>query len=377
MTIQDVFKKFGNIYLEKYNPNYLQLSVFNKIINCKTDKMGYHIYECNECHKRVYTYNSCRDRHCPNCGEYKRILWINNHKKDIIDVNYLHVVFTIPRELRKIFYYNQEVCYNILLKVSSDVIINSSKYQIGLVSMLHTWSQTANYHPHIHMILTDGGIYLNKWIDHINLDMDKIEKEFRYRLLKELKRDDLKFYGNISYLNNELSYYEYLDKLKDIRFICYKKSPFNNVDSVYEYLSKYVYRVCMTNDRIIDITNDRVTFKYKDTYNRDIDRTMSIKGEEYIRKYLLHVLPKNFMKIRYYGIYSNKFKRKKLKRAIIITKTKKIKEKLLSKREILNMINRRDIFKCKYCSGSLIHVKEVKKKKPPWIKQNKEVLKYT
>lgn len=258
-NIRDIFIKFGNDYLKEYKLNQEQLKFYHDILSCKTKDNGYHIYKCNHCNNKVFIYNSCNSRYCPNCSEYKRLLWINNHKDDIINTKYLHVVLSIPPELHQVFYQNKLVCYNLLMKVSSKTIQELSKGTLGILSIMHTWTQIGNYHPHIHMLVTDGYLLDNKWIDNININISKLEKVFRNNLLEELRNTKLTFYNDLEYLNDKLNYLEYLDKLKDIRFICYKKNPFNGVDSVYEYLSKYVYRVCMTNDKILRINNKSVS----------------------------------------------------------------------------------------------------------------------
>ena len=170
-AIRQAFNKFGDKYLTQYYPNYDQKKVFNRITVCKTEKLGTRIYECDKCGHRIFTYNSCKDRHCPTCQDYKKEVWIEKHKHEILDVTYFHVVTTVPAELHVVFYHNKEKMYNLLFKVSSETIKELSedeKYlgaKVGITAMLHTWSLKTLYHPHIHMIVTGGGINNNnEWI---------------------------------------------------------------------------------------------------------------------------------------------------------------------------------------------------------------------
>ncbi len=365
-TIQEIFQKFGKSYKEQYSMSIEQSKVFYSILECKTKKLGGHVYKCPKCNDIVYSYNSCNNRHCPNCQDYKKEVWIDKHKQDILNVSYYHIVFTIPSELYKIFYQNKKVCYNLILNVSKETIIELFKdITPGIISMLHTWTQVEAYYPHVHMIVTKGGIKNHKWIDYEEIPLEKLEKKFKNKLIKKLKKVELNFYKDLEYLSNKEYLSKYLDNLINKKWDCYCKKPFDNIESVYKYLAKYVYKVCISNERIVKINKKSVIFKYKDSYDRSIEKTMKLKGEEFIRRFLLHTLPKNFMKIRYYGLYATKNKTRRIKILKIITKTKKNKEKLLSKIEILKRINGYDVRKCKKCLTKLVLIKKIEKKKPP------------
>ena len=370
-TIREIFNKYGDKYLEKYKNSYQKLKVFNNIKTCKTKEQGIRIYRCSECGNKIYTYKACMDRHCPNCLDYKKELWIENKKEDILDIKYYHLVLCIPRELYPLFYYNQKTMYNLLFKISSEVVMELClKYlsiNIGITSILHTWSQKMKYYPHIHMLLTGGGINnLGKWIDSNLIDKDLIRKKFSDRLIKEIKKLRLSFYGNDIYLNNYDNYIKYLDNIKEESFICYMDKPYNSVNDIYEYFGKYAFRVCITNERIIKIDNDYVYFSYKDYYNKNINKVSRVKGEEFIRRFLLHTLDKSFVKIRYYGIMACKNKTSKMKKLRILTKTSKNIQKFLDKIEVLKKILfGKDITRCPKCSGKLYLYKEIYDNKSP------------
>lgn len=210
-TVREVFREFSDKYLAKYKPSYEQRKVLNKILDCRTEKLGTRIYQCDKCGIKVFTYNSCKDRHCPSCLSYKKEVWIDSHKEDILDINYFHIVLEIPEELRPIFYHNQKSMYSLLFKTSSETIMElCDSYlgvKVGITSMLHTWSQKGNYFPHIHMVVTGGGIdKLGRWIDCKKeelLDKSIIVKKFRSNLIEEIKKvKELVCYGDYEYFKS-------------------------------------------------------------------------------------------------------------------------------------------------------------------------------
>lgn len=206
-SIQNIFNKFGDIYVDKYDLSYHKLNIYNKIKTCRTNKQDVHIYKCKDCGTYLYTYRSCMDRNCSTCLEYKKELWIEKHKYDILDINYYHIILSLPRELYPLFYYNQDIIYNLLFKISSDTIIETNKeyldIDVGITSTLHTWSQKCKYYPHIHMLVTGGGINkLGKWVDSKLVNEDIIKTRFKNKFLKTIKKLRLKSYGKYEYLNN-------------------------------------------------------------------------------------------------------------------------------------------------------------------------------
>ena len=380
LSIQEVFKKFGNSYIEMYNPTYHKLNIYNRIITCRTKKQGTRIYKCKECGKKIYTYKSCMDRHCPTCLEYKKELWIEKHKYDILDINYYHIVLCLPKELYPLFYYNQKVMYDLLFKISSEVIIDLCyEYlgiKVGITSILHTWSQKGKYYPHIHMLVTGGGMNkLGKWIDSELVSSDVIKTRFKNRLLKCIKKLRLNFYGAYSYLNNYDNYIRYIDNIENKEFICYKNKPYNKVFDIYEYFGKHAFRVWIENERIVKIDDTHVYFTYRNYDNKNETKVSKVRGEEFIRRFLSHSLNKSFIKIRYYGIMSCKNKTKKLRKLQILTKTKRIKEKLIDKLTLLRKIVGRDVTRCPKCNGKLYLYKETYvNKSPPNIIQSEVII---
>ena len=368
-SIQQVFKKFKDSYLKNNKLNYEQSSVFNNILNCRTETLGTRIYKCEDCGKTVFTYNSCRNRHCPNCQDYKKEVWIQDHKEDILNISYFHVVVTVPAELHIVFYHNQRKMYNLLFKASSKTMIElceDKKYlgvKVGITSMLHTWSQKGNYHPHIHMIVTGGGLdklgKFKKSKKNFLIPVKVLSKKFRGKLLSMIKEEELEFYNEYEYLKDKNNLKTYLSPLYKKDWVCYSKPPFNNVGETYKYLGRYAYRVCMSNERIVKISDSHVWFTYKDRFDRNIKKITKVKGEEFIRRFLMHSLPKSFMKIRYYGILSGKGRKEKINKLKRLTNTLNQKEEKLSKLELLNKILGKDITKCINCNGEMHLIRQI------------------
>lgn len=375
--VQEIFNKFGYKYLTTYRPSKEQLQTFNDIKYCHTKRFGGRIYKCNDCGYSEYHYNSCRNRFCPNCQTYRANKWICSHEEEMLDINYYHMVMAIPSELRIIFYHNQQVMYDNLFKISSDIVTYVFKkyldIEVGITSMLHTWSQRMEYHPHIHMIITAGGINkLGKWvdIDICDIPLEKIRKLFKKRMIEIIMNSSkIEMYGKYEYLNNKDNLREYLDILYMKDFVCYLKK-YNNALTIYEYLGKYAFKVCISNDRIVEINDTRVIFRYMDRYNGNVERTMSVRGEEFIRKFLMNVLPKGFIKIRYYGILAGRDKNLRIDKLRLLTNTRKIEkgyEDLITK---LNELTRKEVDKCPKCFGLLKDCGKIKKKSRSFVRYN-------
>lgn len=375
-TVQMAVAKFEDKYLEKYNPSATQLKTLNNISKCRTEKMGGRIYECQECKEKFYAYNSCRDRHCPKCQNYKKELWIDKHQQEIIDVPYFHVVMTSPNELHPIFYHNKEEMYNLMFKASSETIkelCEDKKYlgaKVGSLAVLHTWNQTMDYHPHIHMIVTGGGI--NEFDEFVYskedyfLPVKVISRKFRGKFLYYIKKSkNLKFYGKYRHLNDKKNLINYLNLLYKKEWVCYCKEPFKNVSETYNYLARYVYKVCIADERIVDITDEYVTIKYRDRRDSSKTKLMNLKGDEFVRRFLMHVLPKGFMKVRMYGLYAGKNRSKNIKHLKEKTDTADNSYKVRTKKEIIIQVVGRDITKCINCGGDLVLKESIQPHAPP------------
>ncbi len=319
-TIQDIFLQFGDEYIKHHKLSKEQWKVFNAIRNCGTKNLGYHICTCEDCGEEYFGYNSCRNRHCPMCQNYAREKWIQNESSYLLDSPYFHIVTTIPSELNEIFLYNQKICYDILFKATSETILtlcNDPKWlgaKVGITSILHTWGQTMEFHPHIHSIVTGGGLKNNKWIsskENYLFEVQVLGALFRGKFLSYLKHEFhhlvLKDIKDLKSFNN------FLRPLYKETWITYIEPPKGKPENVVEYVGRYSFKVAMSNNRIKSIVGDQVTFEYKDYKDDGKLKLMTLSAEEFIRRFLLHVLPKHFTKIKHYGLLSNRNKKENIR----------------------------------------------------------------
>jgi len=357
--IQEILNKGWKSYNDKHKVIGYKKKAVTNIAECKTGLIGAHKYVCDECGYEEIAYNSCRNRHCPNCQMGKKLQWIEARKEEVLNIKYYHVVFTIPDELNLLTLQNQSKIYKVLFKASAETLqelAEDKKYlggEIGFFSILHTWGQNMMYHPHIHIVTTGGGLTeLGKWIEKAEdffIPVKVMSKVFRGKLLYYLKKEQMEFYGENKDLENPASYNDLIQKLYKKDWIVYCKEPFNNAESVIQYLGRYTHRVAISNERILDITDETVKFKWRDYKDNKKMKEMTVTIEEFIRRFLLHILPPRFMKIRYYGILGNRNKKKKLLKCKILTRTKINKKEKLPTPELLKKILGKDFNLCPCC----------------------------
>lgn len=350
-TIRDIFKTYGNEYINNHKLSNEQWKVYNSIINCHSKNLGYHICTCKDCGEEYFGYNSCRNRHCPMCQNYAREKWIQKESSYLLDSKYFHIVTTVPYELNEIFLYNKKICYNILFKSTSESILTLCEdpkwlgSKVGITSILHTWGQTMEFHPHIHSIVTGGGLKNNKWI---SCNKDYL---FKVQVLGSLFKGKFLYY-----LKHEFSNLILKDNLKDIKsfnkfleplynkiWITYIEPPKGKAENVIEYVGRYSFRVAISNNRIKNINNGFVTFEYKDYKDNSKIKEMTITAEEFIRRFFMHVLPDNFTKIKHYGLLSNRNKKNNIRLCKLLI------SKLLSNEFISTTSGMFYEFKCEKC----------------------------
>ena len=359
MKIQEILNKGWESYKNNNKVVGYKQKVVTAISNCKTGVMGAHKYICDECGYEQIAYNSCRNRHCPNCQTGKKLQWIEARKEEVLNIKYYHLVFTIPDELNVLVLQNQNKIYNILFKASSETLqelAEDKKYlggEIGFFSILHTWGQNMMYHPHVHIVATGGGLTsYGKWVEKENdffIPVKVMSRVFRGKFMSYLKSEKLEYYGENKYLENPANYNDLIQNLYKKEWIVYCKEPFKNANCVIQYLGRYTHRVAISNERIIAVTEDDVTFKWRDYKDKNKMKEMTVKIEEFIRRFLLHILPPNFMKIRYYGILGNRNKKKKLLKCKLLTKTKIYKNKKFPALELLKQTLGKDFNLCPHC----------------------------
>ena len=356
-TIQDIFINYGDEYIKNHKLSNEQWKVFNVIRNCGTKELGYHICTCEECGKEYFGFNSCRNRHCPMCQNYAREKWIQKEASYLLDTKYFHIITTVPYELNKIFLYNKKILYNILFKATSEAILELSEdpkwlgAKVGITSILHTWGQTMEFHPHIHSIVTGGGLKNNKWV---SCDKDYL---FKVQVLGSLFRGKFLYYlkhefNNLALkedINDIKSFNKFLEPLYNKTWITYIEPPKGKTENVIEYVGRYSFRVAISNKRIKNINNGLVTFEYKDYKGNSKIKEMTITAEEFIRRFLLHILPPRFMKIRHYGLLGNRNKKTKLAECKRLTNTANLEKPEINTLAILKRTLGVDFNLCPVC----------------------------
>ena len=353
-TIQDIFLQYGDEYIKSHNLSKEQWKVFNSIRNCSTKSLGYHICTCDECGEEYFGFNSCRNRHCPMCQSYARENWINKEANYLLDSKYFHIITTVPYELNEIFLFNQRICYNILFKATSESILTLAidpKWlgaKVGITSILHTWGSTMEFHPHIHSIVTGGGLKNNQWVSCNKDYLFKVQvlgSLFRGKFLSYLKHE----FNNLI-LNNDLkdikSFNKFLEPLYNKTWITYIEPPKGKAENVIEYVGRYSFRVAISNKRIKNVENGLVTFEYKDYKDNSKIKQMSITAEEFIRRFLLHVLPDHFTKIKHYGILANKNKKNNIRFCRFLI------SRIITNEFVSSISRKLYKFKCKECGST-------------------------
>jgi hypothetical protein len=325
----DVFRAYGPAYRKAYGEKMplRHYRAMQAIEICRTKELGGHVDACDACGSLRISYNSCRNRHCPKCQRLDKERWLEARKRDILPTQYYHIVFTVPEALRPLALRNQKLVYGMLFKAVSATLKELAEdpkhfgARIGFIAILHTWSQTLIDHPHIHCIVTGGGLSLDgmQWVKgkkKFFLPLKAVSRLFRGKLLAYLKKaylaKTLEFPGQIAALKERAVFNALLTNLYKQEWVVYCKDPFEKPERVIEYLGRYTHRVAITNDRILQLAEGKVTFSYRDREDKNKSKAMVLDAFEFIRRFLLHVLPDGFMKIRHYGILSNRNRRKKL-----------------------------------------------------------------
>lgn len=367
-------------YQKKNNLPIYKIKAINAIINCRTSILGGHIDACDECGNIRISYNSCRNRHCPKCQFLTKEKWLKKRINELLPVHYFHVVFTIPDNLNLIMLNNQEIMYKILFKAASQTIIDLSldkfKAKTGLLAILHTWGQNLSYHPHLHCVVPGGGLSADKqnWVHSkkkyllpIKIMSAVFKGKFLELFKKAYKDNKVKFHGKISKYNNKKQFQNLLDCLYYKNWIVFSKKPFDGPNKVLKYLGRYTHRIAISNNRILKYENGKVTFRWKDYKDKSKNKVMTLEVDEFIRRFLLHILPNGFFKIRHYGIFSNRIKNKMIN---ICRKVLNVNEKLggiiKDWKKFMLELTGMDVRICPCCNkGNMITIAT---SHPPWKK---------
>jgi len=362
--VADIFQQFGQAFRKEYPQPSFKKKAMNAIELCRTSKLGGHVDQCSDCGHLRISYNSCRNRHCPKCQNLNKERWLENRRNDLLSITYFHVVFTFPEELNALAQRNPELLYTLLFQASAETLQELAKEphhlgaQIGFTSILHTWGQTLVHHPHIHCIVTGGGLSLDqsKWVSsrsNFFLPVKVMSKLFRGKLLDGLKLIHSKLVG----LGSDIDFKRLLNKLYNKNWVVYCKPPFHSAQHVLQYLGRYTHKVAIGNHRIEQIQDGRITFRWRDYKDQGRNKSMTLDAFEFIRRFLLHVLPSGFMKIRHYGLLSCRGKEIKLKRCRELLGTPAIPEKTILRETwsaFLTRITGTDPLRCPQCGKGVM-----------------------
>ncbi len=329
LEVADVFRHFGQAFRDQHgaslsNPRRRAMIA---IETCRTAALGGHVEQCGDCgHQRV-SYNSCGNRNCPKCQGLARAQWLEDRQAELLDVPYYHVVFTVPDEVAVIAFQNQTVLYDILFRAASETlrtIAADPKHlgaEIGFLAVLHTWGQNLLHHPHLHCLVPGGGIAPDggSWIPcrpRFFLPVRVLSRMFRGLFLHYLKKafaaDELTFFSAYRHLHEPATFRRYLASVHDTEWVVYVKRPFAGPEQVLDYVGRYTHRVAISNSRLVSMDNGKVRFRWKDYRDGNRQKIMTLDAGEFIRRFLIHVLPDGFHRIRYYGFLGNCHRARKL-----------------------------------------------------------------
>lgn len=325
IEVQDILGKYFKDFIGEYSASSHHFKTVNALLACRSAALGSHVDTCDNCGHTKVSYNSCRNRHCPKCQYTNSQSWLSNQQAYLLDISYFHVVFTIPDSLNEIVLFNQKSLYSLLFKASSETLLELSKDKkflganIGFSSILHTWGQNLSFHPHVHCIVTGGGL------DDIGKNFIKSKSNFfiPVKVLSSLFRGKFLFYLKELFQDNALTFpdhildcdtyfYDLIDSLYSKDWVVFCKPSFDNPNAVLKYLSSYTHRIAISNSRILSMDNGIISFSYKDYRANSNKKIMSLSAIEFIRRFLLHVLPHKFVKVRHYGILSNRNRKKNI-----------------------------------------------------------------
>jgi len=324
LEVADIFRAHGPAWrtTNAGHVSLAQLKVMSAIESCRTAALGGHVAACEKCGHSHIAYNSCRNRHCPKCQGAAAKNWLAARQAELLPVEYYHVVFTLPAPIADIAYQNKAAVYAILFKAAAETLITIAAdpkhlgARIGMTAVLHTWGSALTHHPHVHCVVPGGGISLDgeRWIScrpGFFLAVRVLSRLFRRLVLEQIaaahEAGRLHFFGEHRHLANDRNFAGHLRPLRKIEWVVYAKRPFAGPDAVLAYLSRYTHRVAISNSRLLTLDGKKVTFKWKDyrTQGRERYKTMALPIPEFIRRFLIHVLPTGFHRIRHYGLFAN------------------------------------------------------------------------
>jgi hypothetical protein len=358
--LADVFGQYGERFERTHRLSVAQRKVMRAVKACRTEALGGHLYRCDACDYERPVYNSCRNRHCPKCQSLAKARWLEKQTAELLPVGYFHLVFTLPHECNRLILAHQKVALSLLFKAVSETLLEFGKRRLGgtlgIIAVLHTWDQTLKDHFHLHCLVPAGALSSDqsRWISARKtflFPVKALSRVFRAKFLDQLRHGCAK--GKIPPLNDGIE----ACRRKD--WIVYANKPFGSPQTVLDYLGRYTHRVALSNDRIVDIENGQVTLSYRDRKDGDRKKTAQLDAQEFIRRFLLHVLPDGFMRVRHFGFLANRSKKQTLPRcrALLGSQPPVSPSAPLPAKDLLLKLTGVDLSRCPCChKGTLIAV---------------------
>jgi Putative transposase/Transposase zinc-binding domain len=370
----DIFRAYGESYRRNHPLPVSHLKVIEAVQRCRTAALGGHIERCDSCGFERPAYNSCRNRHCPKCQSLAKVKWLDKQKSETLPVGYFHLVFTLPHELNELILTNKKILLSHLFKAVGETLVDFGHTRlgghIGFITVLHTWDQTLLDHFHLHCLLPAGALSFDqkRWTParkNFLFPVKALSIVFRGKFLDLLKkacdRNKLRFVGQTASLANPVAFNLLIKVLRKKPWVVYAKKPFGSPDHVLDYLGRYTHRVALSNDRILSAHSGKVTFSYRDRKNQDRKKIMTLQAHEFIRRFLLHVIPKGFVRVRHFGFLANRSKTllSKCRQLLNLSPTvPKLPQR--SVQELMLQLTGIDITRCPLCQqGTLVFVAEL------------------
>jgi hypothetical protein len=376
LEVADVVRAHGAEFRQAHAASLSQRQrrVLRSIELCRTAALGGHLERCDQCGHERNAYNSCADRHCPKCQSLARAKWLEKRQAELLPCEYFHVVFTLPAQLAALALQNKRQMYALLFRATAETlqsIAADPKHlgaQIGFFCILHSWGQTLHAHPHLHCVVPGGGISRDgsRWVScrrrRFFLPVEVLSCRFRNLYIRYLKKiyaaGKLRFYGQLQHLSSPASFARYLAPLRRKKWVVYAKAPFGGPARVLDYLGRYTHRVAISNHRLQELTEGQVTFAYKDYKHQHQHKLMTLSADEFLRRFLLHVLPDGFQRIRHYGLLSNRHRAENLARCReLLSMPALIPQPQQNYRERYQQLTGHDLLLCPRCiQGHMLRI---------------------
>ena len=385
--VADLIRTAGAAFIERNRQwiRWKHVKVLLAIARCRTATLGGHVDQCTRCgHRATISYNSCRNRHCPKCQTAARERWIAARQKELLPTRYVHVVFTLPSQLARLALQNKKFIYGLLLQASAETLLEVARDQrhlgaeIGFFTVLHTWNQRLSLHPHVHCVIPAGGLSLDHthWVTSPNrffLPLKVLSRVFRGKFVAALKQafqnGRLSLHGNLALLAQPKTFAAWLRPLFRKDWVVYAKPPFGGPQYVLQYLGRYTHRVAISNHRLVSFTDGKVTFRWRDSAHNNEQKFMTLPLDEFLRRFLLHVLPKGFVRIRNFGFLANR------RRATLLPFCFQLlgaAQEPQAKQDVSSNNDSHDLWRCPKCGGPMVVVEkltaaEIQLRSPPLL----------